>query len=58
MATSSITKRFVIKDDATCQRLIDAFEQFEANADKKPVKKSGPSSYERGKALLATRYSR
>lgn len=58
MATTSITEEFVIKDDATCQRLIDAIEEFEANADKKPVKKSGPSSYERGKALLAARYSR
>ena len=56
MPTSSITKRFVIKDDATCQRLIDAIEEFEAKAEKKPVKKSGPSSYERGKALLAARY--
>lgn len=56
MPTVSITKRFVIKDDETCQRLIDAFEKFETSADKKQEIKSGPSILERGRKLLALRY--
>lgn len=51
--TNPIFKRFVINDDATCEALLAALEE----AEKRPiVKKSGPSSYERGKELLAMRY--
>ena len=55
MATTSITRRIVIKDKEACERLARA---LETTPDKKSSKKSGPSSYERGKALLAARYSR
>lgn len=55
MATTSITRRFVIKDRDACERLARALETAPA---RKPSKKSGPSSYERGKALLAAHYSR
>lgn len=55
MATASITKRFVIKDDATCKKLVDALEN---TPTKKQAQKSCPSSYERGKELLAMRYCR
>lgn len=55
MATASITKKFVIKDDAACKKLVDA---LESAPTKKQVRKSGPSSYERGKELLAMRYCR
>lgn len=55
MATASITKKFVIKDDAVCKKLVD---ELEAPQTKKQVQKSGPSSYERGKELLAMRYCR
>lgn len=55
MATASITKKFVIKDDAAYKKLVDALESVPT---KKQVRKSGPSSYERGKELLATRYCR
>lgn len=55
MATDSITKRFVIKDDATCKKLVDAFEN---TPTKKKEVKSSSSSFERGKELLAIRYGR
>lgn len=55
MATASITKKFVIKDDAVCKKLVEALEKTPA---KERVQKMGPSSYERGKELLAMRYSR
>ena len=55
MATASITKKFVIKDDAVCKKLVDA---LESTSGKKQAPKSGPSSYERGKELLAMRYCR
>ena len=53
MSTASITKKFVIKDDATCKKLVDA---LESTPKRKQVRKSDPSSYERGKELLAMRY--
>ena len=48
MPTSSITKKFIIKDDKTCDRLIAAL------AETKPqqIKKSS-NSYEKGKEKLA-----
>ena len=55
MATDSITKRFIIKDDITCKKLVDALEN---TPTKKQVEKSGPSSFERAKELLAIRYCR
>jgi hypothetical protein len=55
MPTDSISKRFVIKDDATCKKLVDA---LESTPERKQVRKSGPSSYEKGKELLAKRYCR
>ena len=53
MATDSITKKFVIKDDIACKRLVEG---LEAASVKKQVRKSSPSSYERGKELFVTRY--
>ncbi len=58
MATSSITDKFVINDDAVCQRLIDALEEFEAQTSENEEIKSGPSVCERGIELLIARYSR
>lgn len=46
MAISSITKQFVIKDDETCKKLIDAL-----NEDV-PKIKPDISEYEEGKKLL------
>lgn len=46
MAISSITKQFVIKDDETCKKLIDAL-----NEDV-PKIKPNISEYEEGKKLL------
>ena len=49
MAISSITKQFVIKDDETCKKLIDAL-----NEENEEVPKIKPdiSEYEEGKKLL------
>ena len=55
MPTDSITKRFVIKDDAICKKLVDDLETVPV---RKQVQKSGPSSYEKGKELLAKCYCR
>lgn len=55
MPTISITKKFVIKDDIVCKRLVDA---LEATPVEKQEYKSCPSSYERGKELLLMRYGR
>ena len=55
MPTDSITKKFVIKEDAVCKKLVDA---IEAAPTREQVRKSGPGSYERGKELLAGRYCR
>lgn len=53
MPTSSITKKFIIKDDKTCDRLIAAL------AETKPqqIKKSS-NSYEKGKEKLAYYFGR
>ncbi len=49
MATSSITKKFIIKDNETMKRLI--------NALKAPKKqRTEKKSYEKGKALLLQHY--
>lgn len=53
MATSSITKKFVINNDAVCKKLVD---ELEAPQQKKQVQKAGPSSYEKGKKLLPMCY--
>lgn len=52
MATSSITKEFVIKDKKTCDKLIEVL-------NGKPTRKSKKSSnkYEEGKKLLEQYYS-
>ena len=44
MAPESITKRYIIKDDATCQKLI---EDLEAAPAKKHENNTAPDSYER-----------
>ncbi len=54
MATSSITKRFVIKDDSVCERLIAVIN--DPNCKKKKV--SNPNAYEDGKKLLKQYLSR
>lgn len=52
MATSSITKRFVIKDDKVCDRLIKALKE---PAPKKTV---NTNYYEEGKKLLVQYFGR
>ena len=52
MATTSITKQFVIKDKATCDKLIAIL-----NKGKPYDQKSTPNKYEEGKKLLAQYYS-
>lgn len=48
MPTDSITKRFVIKDDSVCERLIEAL------TDPKNKKRDipNPNAYEEGKKIL------
>lgn len=53
MATASITKQFVIKDKATCEKLITIL-----NNSKPHEPKTTPNKYEEGKKLLAQYYSR
>ena len=53
MATTSITKRFIIKDDKTCNRLVQAMQ----NKKRKKVKVN-PDPYEKGKKLLTQFLSR
>lgn len=48
MPTSSITKKFIIKDDKTCDRLIAALTETKPQQ----IKKSS-NSYEKGKEKLA-----
>ena len=48
MATSSITKEFVIRDDKACDRLIKVLSQ--PSKRKKP---NSPNRYEEGKKKLA-----
>ncbi len=47
MATSSITKAFVIKDDRACDKLIEALN------DTTPKKVINTNHYEEGKKILA-----
>ncbi len=53
MATSSITKKFIIKDDKACDRLIAAL----AAPKPRQMKKSS-NSYEEGKKQLAHYFGR
>lgn len=53
MATSSITKKFVIKDNESCDRLIAVLTEKTSRR-----KKTTSNKYEEGKKLLAQRYSR
>lgn len=54
MATSSITKKYVIKDDNACDKLIQVLTEDKFTRKKKPASKK----YEEGKKLLAQYYSR
>jgi hypothetical protein len=49
MATSSITKKFVIKDDKACDKLIKVIN--EPSKRKEPIKSS--NKYDEGKKKLA-----
>ena len=51
MATESITKQFIIKDDEACKKLIDALK----NPSQKKVIKT--NNYEKGKEKLAQFFS-
>lgn len=48
MVTASITKRFVIKDDKACERLINELN----NPNRKVKKISNHNAYEEGKKLF------
>lgn len=52
MATESITKQFIIKDDEACKKLIDALK----NPSEKKVIKT--NNYEKGKKQLVQFFSR
>jgi len=52
MATESITKQFIIKDDEACEKIIEAFK----NPFKKKVIKT--NNYEKGKKRLVQFFSR
>jgi len=52
MATSSITKSFVIKDDRTCEKLIKAMNEST------PKKEISTNYYEEGKKKLAQYFGR
>lgn len=52
MATSSITKRFVIKDDAACDRLIEAL-----NKKNTHEKSTSSKRYDEGKKILKQYYT-
>lgn len=53
MATSSITKNFIIKDEKTCRILADA---LAARPERKPEKSS--TKYEEGKKKLVQYFGR
>lgn len=55
VAANSILRKFEIKDDVVCERLLD---ELENTPMKKVERKLGISSYERGKELLLTRYGK
>jgi len=52
LATESITKQFIIKDDAACKKLIEALN----NPSEKKVVKT--NNYEKGKEQLVQFFSR
>ena len=52
MATASITKEFVLKNDKACDRLIKLL------SGKETRKKSSSNKYEEGKKILKQRFSR
>ena len=52
MATASITKEFIIKNNKACDRLIKIL------SGKATRKKSSSHKYEEGKKILAQRFSR
>lgn len=53
MATTSITKSFVLKSDEACDKLIKVLSE-----PSKRQKKESSNKYEEGKKLLAQYYSR
>ena len=55
MATSSITKKFVIKDNEACDRLLHAIDAAKRSPQR--VKRAS-TKYEEGKKLLAQYFSR
>ena len=52
MATSSITKEFVIKDDKTCDHLIKAMENPVRLEDVFTIHPDVSDNYEKGRELL------
>ena len=52
MATSSITKEFVIKDDKTCDRLIKAMENPVRLEDVFTIHQNVSANYEKGREPL------
>lgn len=52
MATSSITKEFVIKDDKTCDHLIKAMENPVRLEDVFTIHPNVSDNYEKGRELL------
>ena len=53
MATSSITKRFVIQDEETCLALAKALKASKKMLEKKPRNLTSNNSYEEGKKKLS-----
>ena len=53
MATSSITKRFVIRDEKTCLTLAKALKASKKMLEKKPRNLTSDNSYEEGKKRLS-----
>ena len=53
MATSSITKRFVIRDEKTCLALAKALKASKKMLKKKPRNLTSDNSYEEGKKRLS-----
>jgi hypothetical protein len=53
MATSSITKRFVIRDEKTCLALAKALKASKKMLEKKPRNLTSDNSYEEGKKRLS-----
>lgn len=53
MATSSITKRFVIQDEETCLALAKALKASKKMLEKKPRNLTSNNSYAEGKKKLS-----